>query len=402
MKPRQRREDDVVRVRMPQNEFYETLSYRFGIAQVILYMGLLAFVVLSFLTNTGLLTYRNLYLFVKDLNHSMEGVDVIHSDALVYPSSEEQSFTLYRNGLAVAGESAVTVFSATGRQTLSEAISYRCPTVVGNGKYLLVYDLGGTSYSVYNSHTRLYAGTTDYAISFATVSEDGTYLLISSSAHATSIAELYNDRFALVNRFTPKNGYYMCGAIGEKGDVVALVSSAASVTSFSTQLTVCKTGASEASVSSTVADAIALDCAVMPTGEIAVLCSDRVLFFRRNGELLNRHDFTRESLVAYDLGKDGAVLCLRSDQAEAKTRLGVFDKQGRVRHDAEYAEAGLALCRSEDVVFLQTARDVLRIDIKRRTVDRVAASLEDAKMLAVRDDEVLLCSKKKATYLHFR
>ena len=78
---------DRILIRKPQNEYYENISLRFGIAQVVLYMGLLAFVVLSFLANTSLITYQNFYHFFKDLNSSFDDVDVVYSDKLVYPSA---------------------------------------------------------------------------------------------------------------------------------------------------------------------------------------------------------------------------------------------------------------------------------------------------------------------------
>ena len=46
-----------------QNPYYERVSERLGIFQVILYFSLFAFVVLSFFSNTELITYQNFYRF---------------------------------------------------------------------------------------------------------------------------------------------------------------------------------------------------------------------------------------------------------------------------------------------------------------------------------------------------
>ena len=138
------KEKNGIALETPQNEYYEKISAGLGIFQVVLYLSLFAFVVLSFLRNTSLITYENFYFFFKDLNASVETVDVMRSDSVSYPTSNRQSFTLYRKGLAVAGENAVTVFTATGRQTVSANVSYQNPIAVGAGKYLLVYEMGGT------------------------------------------------------------------------------------------------------------------------------------------------------------------------------------------------------------------------------------------------------------------
>ncbi|MBQ8440344.1 MAG: hypothetical protein IJX19_06775, partial [Clostridia bacterium] len=166
----QRKQKKPTGLNTPQNEYYENISARLGITQVILYLSLFAFVVLSFFRNTELITYQNFYYFIKDLNASSESVFAFESDAVSYPTDSEQSFTLYRKGLAVAGNSAVTVFTATGRQTVSQNISYRHPVTVGAGKYLLVYELGGTQYSLYNSYAQVFKGSSEQPILGAAVS----------------------------------------------------------------------------------------------------------------------------------------------------------------------------------------------------------------------------------------
>ena len=109
----------------PLDAYYESISERFGITQVLLYLSLLVFVVLSLIGNTELLTYQNFYYFFKDLGASAETVDVLHTDSLSYPTDSAQSFTLYRQGLAIAGNTSVTVFTPSGRQTLSRMARHR-------------------------------------------------------------------------------------------------------------------------------------------------------------------------------------------------------------------------------------------------------------------------------------
>ena len=54
-----------LRSEAPQNPYYERISEKLGILQVVLYLSLLAFVVLSFFMNTNLITYQNFYHFLK-------------------------------------------------------------------------------------------------------------------------------------------------------------------------------------------------------------------------------------------------------------------------------------------------------------------------------------------------
>ena len=72
-----------------RNEYYENISAGLGIVQVVLYLSLFAFVVISFLTNSNLITYQNFYHFFQDLNASAERVDIFSHDSLSYSTDEE-------------------------------------------------------------------------------------------------------------------------------------------------------------------------------------------------------------------------------------------------------------------------------------------------------------------------
>ena len=156
-----------------KSAYYETASARFGIAQVVIFLALLAFVILSLLNNRELVTYENFYYFFKDLN--AVNLDLYDADTVAYPTDEIQSFTLYRKGLAVGGNNSVSVFTQSGRQLISASVSYRNPVALGSGKYLLVFDLGGTGYSLYNSYSQIHSGSTDAAITAGAISPEGSF-----------------------------------------------------------------------------------------------------------------------------------------------------------------------------------------------------------------------------------
>ena len=253
-----------------RNEYYENISAGFGIAQVVLYLSLFAFVVLSFLTNTNLITYQNFYHFFQDLNASAERVDIFSHESVSYSTDEEQSFTLYRKGLAVAGNTGVTIFSATGRQLVSHGIQYNNPVAVGSGKYLLVYERGGKQYSLYNANTQMYAGETEYPISGAAVSDSGMYALISSANDANSAVYLYNNRFALINIYK-KGGDVLDVAISADGRRIALLTVTPNKGGVSTSIMMAEPGKGEQIAENVIADSLGIRCHFTEAGKLAVL-----------------------------------------------------------------------------------------------------------------------------------
>lgn len=395
---RRQRED---RSTAPQrNEYYESISAGLGILQVILYLSLFTFVVLSFFRNTELITYRNFYYFFKDLNASAETVDVFDTDSVSYPTASEQSFALYRKGLAVAGNDSLTVFTATGRQTLSQTLQYRDPVAVGTGKYLLVYEQGGTKYSVYNSYTRLYTGVSDYPIYGATVSDAGSFALISRSEQYNSVVSLYNSNFALINRYN-RNGYVTCAALNEKGTRLAILTSTVSGGLFSTTLTTHVPKEDGEGTVATLGTSIGLSCAFTKSGEVSVLLSDGLYFISEKGELKSSYPFSGREIVCAELSSDGASVILQDTPISQKNQIILFDKNANMLYNKETDGAVTQISRVGSVVYLVLADGIDRLEPQHDRSTRYACVTDGRKLLTIDENEVLFCSPQKAEYLRF-
>ncbi|MBQ1262057.1 MAG: hypothetical protein IIY01_03925 [Clostridia bacterium] len=381
-----------------QNPYYERVSERLGVFQVILYFSLFAFVVLSFFSNTELITYQNFYRFFKDLNASVEGVDVINTDSVSYPTDTEQSFTLYRNGLAVAGNHSVTIFTAAGRQTVSKTVSYQHPVAVGTGKYLLVYELGGVKYSLYNSYTQVYAGETAYPISGAAVSDSGMYALISSSAQYVSEVYLYNDNFTLINRYA-RSGYVTDVAINEKGTLLALLTSDTHDGVFSTEVALCEPGEREFKATADVGTAIGLSCVFTEGNTLSVLTAEGVYALNQNGRVLRSHSFDGLTLACASCTADGITVALRDSVMSTEDTVILFSKDGRLLFKERFAEGTTQISRSGSTAFLLSSDGIRAVRGGNGTSSFYPTQVGAKIMLAIGRDEVLLCTAKKAEYV---
>ena len=386
---------------VPQNSYYERISERLGILQVILYLSLLAFVVLSFFANTNLITYQNFYHFFKDLNASAETVNVLDTDSVSYPMDEEQSFVLYRKGLAIAGNNNVTVFTAAGRQTVSKAISYQNPLAVGSGKYLLVYELGGKQYSIYNSYTQVFSGESEYPINGAAVSDSGMYALISSSAEFTSVVSLYNDRFALINRYN-KNGYVMDVAINGAGSLIGILTSMSEDGLFSTNLMICEPGKSTARADVTVSRSLGWSCDFTDDGIFAVICGNEISFVGSDGKLKYAHAFDGYKLFCADCDQSGSVLYLQSPETDGKGLIWAFDKSGKSIYRQSTEHKVKQIAKSGNAVYLLATSGVERLLLKSGDRQFMEINTDQRTLLVVNEREFLLCSSKKAQYLQMK
>ncbi|MBE6589986.1 MAG: hypothetical protein E7643_07385 [Ruminococcaceae bacterium] len=385
----------------PRNEYYENISVRFGIAQVVLYLLLFSFVILSFFANTELITYRNFYYFFKDLGATADAVDIFESDSLTYPTDVKQSFALYRKGLAVAGNSSVTVFSATGRQILSVPISYRNPTVVSAGKYFLVYESGGTRYSLYNSDVQIHSDTMEYPITGATISDSGKYALISSSKDHNSVVYLYNARFNCTALYNFKE-YVMDVSLNSKGSHIGIVYTTATEGSFTTGVRLAEVGKDTAIASPKVSSSLGLSCAFTNGGKLAVVCSDRVTYYNLDGRVEgDAYLFDGLTLTNVDVGAEGIAISLKKNAVSEENRVIVFDKNGKIVYNETVVEKLGQLKRSADAVFWTTPSGVSRLNLNTKSIEKRDCLTDGRVLLAISETEVLCCSPQKAVYIGF-
>lgn len=389
-----------VEIAAPQNDYYEAVSYRFGLAQVFLYLFLLAFVSVSLLMNTELITYHNLYYFVKDLNATTENVDVLHSDSVTYPTDATQSFALYRQGLAVAGNTTVTVFTPSGRQTISKNVQYQNPVAVGTGKYLLVYELDGTRYSLYNSYTQIHSGKTTTPIRGATMSDCGMYAIVTEEPQYPSVVELYSSDFELLNQYR-YNSYVTDVAIDQRGHYLSVLTSQAENGAFASYLKVYEPKKDKLFSECKLSDSLGLRCGFTDSGKVSVLCGNGVYYASVDGKLITDVSFNGQSLVAFDMTADGCVAVLQKSGTDLQNPVIAFNEDGELIHEgfADQTVQSVVLC-GKSVLFVHSD-GITKRNCSNGEENFLTCETEGRVLLALKDGRILLCSPQKAVYYKF-
>ncbi|MBQ7172746.1 MAG: hypothetical protein IJR88_01325 [Clostridia bacterium] len=395
IRPDQKSPEDEIR-----SPYYENASARFGIAQVIIYLFLLLFVVLSLFNNRDLVTYENFYYFFKDLN--AVNLDLYDADTVSFPTDEIQSFTLYRKGLAVAGNNSVSIFTQTGRQLVSSSISYRNPVAVGSGKYLLVYDLGGKNYSLYNSYSRIHTGTTDDPITASFVSPSGDYAIATKNdAEGLSTICFYNDRFTMVNRYR-KTGYVMDLSINDKGNLLAILLSDVSSGAVRTKVFLYVPGESTHKAEVLLNSGLGVSCRFTSAAHLSVLSEHGADDISYSGASAHLIDFDGRRILAAELSSDGLSLYLSGASLSEKNQLFVFDKTGRRIYRGTSEENYRTLSRSGKMLFCLSDGFVERINTSSGKREKMSIDTGGKKLLSIDGGEFLLCTPQKAATISFR
>lgn len=222
-----------------KNEYYIAVARRFGFLRLMTLAVLVIYILLMIMIRGDDITVANLKYLFRDINiSSSAGAAFSEVD---YTAEPIQRFAIYRGELMYVTGSEVKLFSATGSVGLTSSVSYESPMIISTDKYAMIYDIGGNGFSVYNSFSELYRESTDGAVVSATLSESGSFAVLTSGSEHKSIIYIYGDDFELRTKYS-KNEYVTDILLSADGARLAMASVSATSGRFVTKLTLYEQG----------------------------------------------------------------------------------------------------------------------------------------------------------------
>lgn len=378
-----------------ETPYYREMSLRFASAQFVIYMMLGVFLAVTLLTGTDRLSIENMTYFIKDLNTSVIVGEAGASESLTYASDENNDYALYRGGLAVLGRENLTVFTATGRESYTDSVTYHTPRLLSSGRYLLAYDLGGDEYALYNSFSSIHEKKTTTPIRSAAISDAGYYCIITDGTTYASEIVLYDDMFRPVNTLYLKE-YAVCAAIRPSGRQMAVASVSSNVGQLATELALCTPGEQQYQ---TVTLQDCYPIALSYTSEdILMLYTTLGLYcLDEKGTELAFYPVDPDTVDTVTLNADGCTMLSRSNNYNAGTNVTVFDKNGDMSYNMVTDERVLDAVLLGDTLCLRF-QNALSIYEQASVFPISAAPIEGSYLtvLPYSDDEVLLCGQARA------
>ena len=372
-----------------QNPYYAMVARGYQLAQMTFFGLLCAFIILSMLIRADDITYENFFYLFKDIHAAVDSED-ISFQTLVYNADETQDFATYRGGLAVVGESGLTVFSATGRQTLIQPLNMSDPKLLTSDRFILVYELNGSKFVLYNSFVRMESGQTDAPIRCAAMSDDGWFALAAQDGPNAKVS-VYNKHSNLVTEHY-LNGYVTALSLNPAGDILAIASTDAVSGRYQTKLTLFRTGSDDKLHDCIFDDFFPLSCEFVDNKTIYLTSTDRMLVLEHDGEIIvdltcdipisrvfySQHGYAilTENALLTIYRKDGSVIGQRADMKDVRSVL--------VGNENVYMMTEFALIH-------------YTIEDAQGSVSEYHYPLQ--KLLWYSEDELLLCSRSTARFI---
>ena len=380
--------------------YYASVSAIYKIAQRVLCVLLIAFLLIAIMTNYREITYDNFFYLMKDFSSAVDA-DSTNYETLSYDSDSRHQFALYRGGLAIVNPSSVSAFSATGRRTLRQPSDFSSPFVVTSDQYLLTYDTSGTTFSVYNSFAKVYTETKQYPITDACFAEDHSFVVVSRSDRSKGVIYSYSKNFKLQAEM--RYSYYLLDvALSSEQNRMVSVGYDNGTGIGRTMISLREYPFVEKQDANVYLD-VAVDgefplaCGFLENDRIAVITDSSIHIYNKNLEEIQNHSYSKKSVRGFHISSEGVAV---STVYASQNEVIAFDKFGNLLYNGAVTYNVTEVGVYDEFVFLKVENGVIRLTAQSGQKERLPSG--DGKMLLYNEKTVLVCGEAKAEYLVFK
>ena len=395
-------QQEQVDLKLPRNPYYDNISNVYHSLFLIFLAALLVFSCVAILCNLELFTYENFYYLAKDISAASDLLAGSGNIINYETSVRNQTFALYRGGLAVGGDSGLQLFNATGRETLNTTPKYTTPILVGSERYLMMYDIGEKRYSIYNSFVCVHHEECDYPVFTGAMSDSGYYAVVSESYNHNGVVSLYNDRFELINRYN-RTDKVTCVAVNDAGNRIAFATAGMLNGTYLTTLVVAVPGQEETANEITVKGLFPYSVTFIDQNRL-LLIGDTAAYIISvdGGSIICPIMYSGLQLAFADASASYTVMAFSVNAVTDTYRMIVTDKNGKLIMDQTFDAAISQVALYEEYLFILSDKGVARIVPSTQAYETISCDADDKYMLICDKDEVLLCGAQSASYQSFK
>ena len=375
------------------------LSYTFGMIRIVLAALLCLLLCLTLIFGSGIISYENVYYMFKDIQF-INSYGESRADQLNYSRPmARRDVAEFKNGLAVASDSEIKLFTSTGRVTMTRGSEYSNPKLEASASSLLVYDQGNRDFAIYNSFTELYREKLDYPISSADMSSSGAYAVVTSSQKHTSLIRIYTNKNKLDMEYS-KNDYVIDAAISDDARSLAVLSMSVSGGESLVVITVVDVKKGDVRAELTLRDVMPYSCDFLSDGRIVVMCQDHSAVYDLDLSMKGNYDYPASPIKAVADG-ELAIMAFRSEGIASNNMIAVMDKNGVVTYTANVTGDVYDIRVKNSYLYVLTGDVVYRLDMRFGTRSKADFPSEDACLAVFDGGEVAVCTDAAAYYITF-
>ncbi len=377
--------------------YFRKVAARYSVFSRLLALVLVFFLVVFTLFFSRAFTYNSLFGFFGDLRALSAFVPKSEADIAASYATGECAVS-YRGGVAFANTRGIEAYSPDGKCLFSAEREFASPRIAASRKYFLVFDAGGTVFSVCNAYAELYVGKSDLPILSASMADTGHFALITASDQALSAIELYNPNFGVVARFRRASAT-LSVSFTDNGKKMAILGMKAENGETGALLEVFGLGEENAEFSAFYKGELPVAASFTDRKNLVLLTESGMRWYK-NGELKKETPLAGE-VVAFGTGQSGAYCVLSTDAFCASHRILMTDKKGEITYDnGAFSGNVFSAVRTGNVVYLLTDGAVISVSSVKQEIRSYPAA--DALSILFADENgARVFSTAGARYISF-
>lgn len=372
------------------DEYYSSISFGYRIAKYISIVLLVVFVIFSFTFLRKDITLENLRYILKFISFTNTETSIT-APKINYASGNPNRLDLFIGDLCTLSPSGYALYDSQGNQIMSEQINYNSPVLKLSDRFALCYDLDGTEFAILNTFTLLYEGTTEFPITDATIADNGSFAIASSSREYRTSITLYDSDFNAISKIS-KNDHLMALEFMPDVSAVAIMTAGADEGEFYTKIELVVPGES-APLHTCELDGLGYALYYL-TDAIAVVTDESIYIL--DSQLNTKQSIAHNSQLAMTDASDKYITAVYSEGVIGNSyTLRVLDANGRVVYEGKFDGklVGIDSNESGDYIFILTGNVVSRINLINKKIGTLTVE-SDAIDLLVSDPENILVALK--------
>lgn len=366
-------------------EYYIKLSRRLRVMKFLCIAAFVIFTITVVTFNRDRITIENFQYMMRYLDvdtSSYEG----NVNRISYNADSNMKINVYRGDLAIARSMGITVKSPGGNIILDNTNAIAAPIPVPSEKYLLLYDLGGKQYALYNTFTCLHTGEYDYPITCAACSDSGMYALVTSSGEYRSVVNVYDKNFRQIARIS-KDKLVMDIAFNGDGSRLIVLSAYADGGDFCSEIQILDPYSDTPMQTVRLRDSFPMRVQ-WHNNAFSVIAGDGIRFYSEDGTLTAYRSY-RKAPVAFASNAEYVAVVANDNAVGSIYQVQILNCAGESVFSGHISGKIITVTFSDHYAHVLTATTLCRIDLAKATMQSGRINALSATGLVAISDSVL-------------
>ncbi len=382
------------------NETFLTASKWLRVAKYITAFVLVAFVLVMTTLCRDSITLDNFRYLARylDVGSSFSGFSDDFA-TLNYTSDSQNTLAFYRNDIVISNSVGLRIKSTTDKDIYQNDLYYTDPVLLTGERYMLCYDLGGTSYSLHNTFASVYSANTQYAITDGALSDSGVFALVTGSSQYRSEVTVYDADFKAMCS-VKKDKMIIDVSLSDEGDKLLVLSCGTADGAFFTEILLCDTKTGETDYSETFTGIMAVSASIWPDGSFTVLSDQGILFY--DSYYNQRANYTFTTLPSSFCMQNGFIaVAVSHNLVGGDSTVTVLDTEGNTVRSAQITGKIVRMACQENAVCVLTSDKLYRISFADTDIQYCEVSSSCTDLLLCPKNGAYICYASQAVYLDF-